>query len=160
RLDGGVDGLGDVLVVLNDARQRLVDQGPHQVLGAGPFGLLGCLDDIVQADFLVCDFRGSGGPGGLRLFARAHDFASPSGEPPAPRASDSLPMASLFCRIFSSKPSSSSERSTLVKRSRSLSRVSISFFNGSTWSTTRLGSKSAIELNSSLMAISVPSPLS
>ena len=81
-------------------------------------------------------------------------------EPSTPSSVDSFLISSSLCRIRSSKVSRSSERSTLVSKSRSLSRVSSNLRSGSTCWTTWPGVKSSIELNLSWTGISLPSPLS
>src|SRR5262249_27225318 len=160
-LDAGLDGLRDVLAVGHRALEGLVGQGADEVLGPRTLGLLGRRDHLVEE----AGRRGLGGRGrrlgGFELTC-THYLSSlvvAAGAAGALRSTDSFFRSSAFWSTRSRSPSSSSDRSTLVSRSRSLSRVASSFRRGSTCWTIRAGSKSSIELNCSWTAISLPSPV-
>ncbi len=127
--DRFVEGDRQVFLVDDRSFERLFGQRAQQFLRLLRLGLLGCRDRLIeQAEF------GSGGSGlcGGLGFGRGHDHAPFSGSPAEPSDSDIFFKSSLFCSTRSSSDSRSSERSTFDMRSRSLLRVSISFFSAGT----------------------------
>src|SRR5262249_61085319 len=159
-LDAGLEGQGDVFAIRHRALQGLLGQRADEVLGPRTLGLLGGREDLVQQT----GRRGLGGRGrdrGCFELRGTHEFSSVVVAPGVAwefRSADSFFRSSVFWSTRSRSPSRSSERSTLVSRSRSLSRVASSFRRGSTCWTIRAGSKSSIELSFSWTASSLPSP--
>src|SRR5262249_23531602 len=132
-LDAGLEGQGDVPAVRHRALQGFLGQRADEVLGPRALGLLGGREHLVEQT----GRRGLGGlrgRGGFELRG-THEFSSAVGAPGAAwllRSADNFFKSSVFCSTRSRSPSRSSDRSTLVSRSRSLLRVASSFLRGST----------------------------
>src|SRR5262249_26627338 len=156
RVQGGdalFDRLRDVTAVGERALEGLVGQGRDQLLGPRPLGLLGGRNHLIKEAALLLDGR-TGGRRRRLLWGRTHDLTSSL---LAPSSDWSFFSSSVFWSTLSRRASRSSERSTLLSRSRSLSRVSRILRSGSTCWTMRPGSKSSMWLNFSCTGIWLPS---
>ena len=128
-LDRLVEGDRQILLVDDRSFERLLGQGAQQFLRLLRLGLLGRRNRLVEQAEFRCGRCGLAGCLGV---GRSHRHAPFSGSPALPSDSDIFLRSSLFCRTRSSSDSRSSDRSTFDMRSRSLLRVSSSFFSAGT----------------------------